>query len=496
MDKIHTENITVPGLLRFSLSLIFILFSWLAYGQRLIAERVLEQNGNLLPDDLPNVIPVGNNAFVMLESSGGGAIKLSLFDDGLEGLWQMPVRLDSSENLSRMFVRGDTVVLCSFTIDERASQAILSFRYYSLLAGIPLGTDDWFFPFSPTKIYRPRISFSKNHSKFMVYGYVRNGEKDIAFDIFRFGEDEPFARHKLPPESFPAGTSESIYLDDDGSLFVVIADVLHEELTAFFARGKQQGWTKIESEIFADKLMERTGNMHIVRQGASTFFIAVPTMIGYELTGIFAIGVNVVFKNILYAHHYDLLGDDVKKMYENSYDLRDEVSGDETLTLALKHFYLVQIISNDEKAVTLIFEHSTEGSGMKEARGELSGKIENDNDDAGDLLLFGFSPGGEMEWSTVLRKNQHNVPTGLSFLAMKNDRFLRIAFQSHSSEHKMRVAEIDAGTGWLVAEAQFLPDRPFIFVKKYSCWFDARTMLIGGNTLSDPPKRMFMVVEF
>ncbi len=491
---------TVPAPFRHCLLIIIVFFSWGTNAQKLLTEKKFGKVDFLLPYDLPYTYPVGNNAFVMLRETGMGEMLLTLFDDGLEELWQTTIGVDTTESVPRMFVKGDTVVLYSFTVDDKESKARLSFRYYSLLAGISWGSDEYLFSFNSGAGYRPAVSFSRNHSKFIVYGYIPEGEGEVIFNIFGLGSRDIIQRRHLQPESFPKGNSNGIYLDDDGSLFVVVSDILHEELMAFYSVGRHKEWTRIKSGIFAGELLEWVGNISIIRQGASTFFVAVPAMIEYDLTGIFTLGINVVFKNILYAHQYDLLADDITKMYEKAYDLRDEANDDDPeAPSVLQNFNLVKTITDDEKGVVLIFEHA-EGA-FNRANEDMPWQIGMGKDDhhiAGDLLLLGFSPGGELKWRSVIRKAQDERLTGIggSFLSMKKEHNLRIAFQSRSREYKMHVTDMDIDDGSLTSEALFLPDRPFNFVKKFSCWFDEKSMLLGGITPADPPEQVIMLVEF
>jgi hypothetical protein len=474
-----------------------------SFGQSIFSEKNFEYRKTLLPYDISYTIPLEDKQFVMLREERKNQMKLGRYDQYFFEQWEKDVEFDEKESVPQIFVKGDSIVTYSFTTDRDKKTVKISFRYFNLSSGEEKDQGNYSFSSISNEIHRPGIAFSEDHSKFVVYNITELGN-EFNYMIYQLGDIEPFKVNKLTVDRLSGSSLSEVHLSENGDLLLASVDANSFKTETFFWSVKNDDVGHVASNFFLERPADAIGNIDIIRQGPSSYFISFSANIEDELIGYSTLGINVILKNVLFSYNQSFTQEEINEVYAQYYVTGEKqkkklLQAPETL----KDFRQTISFKNANNDIMLIFEELEIPVEFLETKTEknMTWKHKSDEDKfyfGGDILLYCFSESGQMKWKKAIQKSQYSQASslGLSFIPrMKGNQLDLIGFES-SKGGNFYILSINTIDGSLSDKINLLPEAKFEFAKRYSCWLDENSVILFGIAPANVNKRTLMLVEY
>lgn len=239
--------------------LIFSLISYLlplvCFGQNIFSEEDFDYNKTFLPYDIAYTFPLEEKEFVMLREVKKNNMKLGRYDQYFFEKWEKEVEFNIVESVPQVFIKGDTVVAFSLTTIEDTQQIRITFRYFDISNGAEYSASNLVTKMVVKEGFSPKISFSNNRSKFVIYNYLVNEQDSnkAEFQIFNIGNEKPLKQYYLKPEILAIPRNNSVHLSDDGDLFFVVAEAINFKIETYFWSSKSKGVNQVNNNFFFER---------------------------------------------------------------------------------------------------------------------------------------------------------------------------------------------------------------------------------------------------
>jgi hypothetical protein len=477
-----------------------------ATAQNVFSEKDFEYKKTLLPYDAAYTIGLDDKQFIMLQEVKKNQMKLGRYDQYFFELWERPIEFDAKESAPKIYVKGDSVVAYSYTLVPDKNLLRLTFIFFDLSSGAELGQTKYEIAVRNDEGFLPHLTFSDSRSKFVVYNFLdQGGDANAAqFSIYEPGVAEPLKKYSLPQDKLTGNVKAKAQLSDNGDLLLAIVDAENFKTGAVFWNSKNGDSSEIESNFFLERPADKIGNIDIVRQGASSYFISFSANIEDELIGFGVLGVNVVLKTVLFAHNQNFTADEINELYDSYYvTSEDQKKKRLEVPSVLNQFRLVGSFKNDGNDIILAFEELELPVSIDHLNTDrnLAWKHKSNEDKfyfGGDVIFYCFSESGQIKWKRTIQKSQFSQANslGLSFIPrMDKDQLDLLCYES-SKGGNFYVLSINTSDGSLAQNVNLLPDKKYEFVRKYSCWLTGHAVVICGVAPTNINKRTLMLVEF
>jgi len=340
---------------------------------------------------------------------------------------------------------------------------------------------------------------------------VQENSSKAEFQIFETGNATPLKQSYLEPPKIAPSKSNAVHLSDDGDLFLVAIEAENFKTETYFWSSKSSGISETNNNFFFERPVDNIGNIRVVRQSASSYFISFAAKIEEELIGFNVTGINVVLKTVMFSYNQNFRKNEIQSVYENYYmtspnQKKKHLEVPETL----EEFRLVSSFVNTDNDIILLFENLEKASKFHASPASGNENTESDNmpwkhkskEDkfyfGGDMLLYCFTESGELKWKKSIQKTQFSQGNtlGLSFIPRINKDDLKLLLYESSKGGNFYIMDINTIDGSLTKTTNLLPDKKFEFTKKYSCWLNDNAVVICGISPTNINKKTLMLVEF
>ena len=486
--------------------LILFSFPLIGSGQNIFSEKAFENKNEFLPYDVPYTFPLEDKEFIMLSELKKNRMILGRYDEYFFEKWEREIEFDKNESTPQLFIKGDSIVTFSFTSASEKNQFKLSFRYFELQNGTDSTSTNYAFDAMENERFSPKISFSTDRSKFVVYNYLvkHQDSSKMEFQIFELGRELPLIKHYLNIEKFTSTKSNAVSLSNDGDLLMVLIEVDNFKIETYYWASNSKEARRIQNNFFFERPAGKIGNINIIRQSNSSYFVSFSALIEEELIGFNVTGINVVLRTVMFSHNQNFRKNEIESLYDNYYvTSNDQRKKHLEVPDILEGFRLVGSFENTENDVIILIENLEIPTPFheKSASGNMAWKYKTKQDKfyfGGDILLYCFTETGEIKWKKSIQKTQFSQANslGLSFIPRMNKDALKLFLYESSKNGNFYILDINASDGSLIKTTNLLPDEKFEFTKKYSCWLNDNAMVICGISPTNYKKRTLMLVEF
>ncbi len=490
------KNIFIPVL---SLFLLFVGGAQI-HAQNVFSEMDLDYKKPLLPYDVSYTIPLADKEFVMLSERKKNNMILARYDEYFFKKWGLSVQFPKEESVPQIFLKGDSIVISSYT--DLTKQLRLTCRYFDVDFGSEAPATNYVFGSANQNGRAPKILFSENKSKFVLYNLVDGN--NISFQIYDIGKETPTAIYALDKDILYVSKTIGVHLSDAGDLFVAVVDPGNFNLETYFWAANNPAMKSVSNNFFFERPANVIGKINIVRQSVSSYFVSFPAKIDEELIGFSVTGVNVALQTVMFSHHQNFSSDEIQSVYEN-YLVTSPDQKNRFLNIPknLDDYGLARSFVNSEKDIILVFENLEKPSEFHENVMESNmGWNHTFKKEkfyfGGDLLVYCFSESGEMKWKKAIQKTQFsqgNV-SGNSFIPKVDGNQLMLLCYESAKGGSVYVLNINTLDGTLTNKTDLFPNNKYEFIKKYSCWLNPNSVVVCGVSPRNISKRTVMLVEF
>jgi len=481
---------------------LLLLLPFYGIGQSILSEKPAEVNKYFLPYDLSYTLALENKQFIQLTELQSNTMMLGRYQADFSKVWERQIDFDMGESVPEVFFRRDTIFVYSCTTIKEKSKFIVTFRYFDLNTGDEIHGDVYAIVFSEKSETWPEITFSKDKKKFIIYNYIsiHQDEEKAGFQVFEIGKKDALFQYYLAPEIISPSKTSSIHLSDQGDVFFVSANIEENSVESYFWNSRNQEVNRLSSSFFFERQIDEIGEIDILRQSVSSYFVSFTSKFENELVGFNVTSLNVILKTVMFSHNQNLASDAIKSAYKNYYRVSENQMPLE-VPQNLQNFRLVKSIINHENDVVLIFENLEIVKDFWKIDNNMiwETKVKKDKKYfGGDILMFCFSASGDLIWANALQKNQisRGCGSGLSFIERVDNENLRLLLQESSDEGGIFILEVNMIDGSLTQVMDLFPGRNLNITRKYSCWLDDNSLLICGIAPTNIYKRSLMLVEF
>ena len=491
---------------RFFITILILFIPVVGFAQHVFSQMELEYKKEFLPYDVPYVFALEDKQFVMLSELKKNTMKLIRYDQYFFEQWTNEIELIKEESAPKVFLHGDSLCLYSFTVVEDKNQIRLTFRYFDLASGEEFDATNYVFGMVVKEGYRPTVIFNKNKTMFAVYNYLV-GSIDAAkaeFKIYKIGQEIPLKEYQLDSEQMATSKFHQAHLSNDGDLFLVSINPGDFKADTYYWSVRSNDVSQINNTFFFERPIDRIGEIDIIRQSPSSYFVSFSANIEDELIGFNITGYNVVLKTVMFSHNQNLRKNELEELYRDYYVTgTNQKKKHLEIPEILSEFRMVKSYVNDEKDIILLFENLEIPGGYHEAgvRKDMPWKHKSKEDkfySGGDILMYCFTEGGREKWKKAIQRTQHSQGSGLglSFIGAIKDKNLRLYTHESTKGGNFYIMDINTKDGSLSNKINLLPDDKFEFTKKYSCLLDENSVILCGIAPANIFKRTLMLVEF
>ena len=486
--------------------LILFFFPSSGSGQNIFTEKALEYKNEFLPYDIAYTVPLEDKEFVMLTEQKKNKMKLGRYDQYFFDKWEKEIEFDKAESVPQLFIKGDSIVIFDFTSDSDKNQFRLNFQYFDLKSGKDTLATGYVFDMMENAQFSPKISFSSDRSKFVVYNYIVHHEKTrkVEFQIFDLGKKTPLNKHYLDLEKFTSTIAGSVHLSNDGDLFMALVEAENFKTETFFWASNSKEPRHIQNNFFFERPVEKIGNIDIIRQSNSSYIVTFSALIDEELIGFNVTGYNIVLQTVMFSHNQNFGNGEIESLYDKYYVTSDN-QRKKYLKIpdVLKEFRLVGSFENTANNIILVIENLEIPTSFHKnsVSDNMSWKYKTKEDKfyfGGDILLYCFTESGEIKWKKAIQKTQFSQANslGLSYIPRMSQDVLKLLLYESSKNGNFYLLDINTLDGSLTKTINLLPDKKLEFTKKYSCWLNDNSLVICGVSPTNYKKRTLMLVEF
>jgi hypothetical protein len=474
-----------------------------ASAQHVFSERDFEYKKTLLPYDKSYIIPLPEKQHVLLRQEKKNRMVLSRYDQYFFSQWEHEIEFDKAKSAPQIFHKGDSLVTCSFTIDPKDNLVYLDLRYFSLGSGLQIGETSYEINSKVDPARQPGLTVSSDYSHFALYNLL-DEEGKWKYLIYELGSESAKAEYTLDHTLIPEDAHTGVHLSNDGDWMLAAAHAVEFNIDVYFWEEHNGSFNHLENNFFWERPPQEIGEMEIIRQSASSYFIAFSGRIEDELIGYSALGINVVLNTVLFSYNQNFNSQEINALYEDFY-ITSERQRKRRLRVPeiLEDFRLEGSLQSTDNDIILAFEEleTTVAFHDKHVEGNFPWKSKTNEDKfyfGGDLILYCFDASGQIKWRKVIQKSQFSQGNslGLSFIPRITDDELDLLVFESSRDGNAYIFKLNISTGDLAEKINLLPDDKWEFAKTYSCWLDPNSVLLFGIKPANSRKKSLMLVEF
>jgi len=493
-----------PGSILFSLIFVFLAIS--SSGQHIFSEKELAYKKTFLPYDVPYTFALEDKQFVMLSEVKKNFMKLGRYDQYFFEQWEKQIQFNADESAPQVFLKGDSLITYSSTIISDKNQIRHSFRYFDIKNGEEFLPTNYTLSMIATEGYTPKVFFSQDKSKFLIYNYLVNheGSDKVEFQVFNLGSETPLHVYHLDTRILTTSKANKAHLSNNGDVLLVLIEPTNFEMVSYFWGINNKEANKLSNSFFFERPVDRIGEIGIIRQSASSYFVSFTANIEEELIGFNVTGFNVVLKTIMYSHNQNLRKEEIESLYQK-YTTTSQKQKKKYLEIpeTLEDYRLVYSFVNHQNDIILFIENLEISIDFHEytSHENIPWKHKSKVDKfyfGGDILMYCFSESGELKWKHTIQKTQFSQASGLglSFIPRIENNDLDLFMYESSKGGNFYILKINTLDGSIKKSTNLLPEDKFEFTKKYSCWLSENAFLICGISPVNINKRTLMLVEF
>ena len=490
--------------------LILLLFSWLWHlpslpAQHIFAKKTISAPKNLTVPDLKHTYSLGAKEFAHLSQGRKNNWHLLRSSHFLFERWRTEIQAPANWNRPQLLIKGDSALVLTIESNPARKRLSLQFQIFDLNDGASLYSNTYNLPLRTAEGQNPKIEFSPDRSRFVVYNYIPedHDENTCALQVFETGRSEALREMKLDWPVFGSSTAASAHISDNGDLFFASADAATYKLRTAYWPGDQSGAPKeLESNFFFERPAGALGNLKILRAGATTYYLAFTAHIGRELTGLHVSALNVVLNTALATQNMDMVSNTIDSLYLPA--TATLLRGNTKETQAprrLQDYKLQEAWIGPEGTIILAIEQVSadtyfHGGPFTENLGSAVKPAEDKYYRAGDLLLLAFSPGVEMLWQRLIGKEQYSKgnPSGLSYVGGHSADRMRILTSDNARRGRIFALEIGLQDG-SVLNTTLLLSGNYELVKDGSAWLDDESLLLCAGKPGNTARRNLFLIE-
>ena len=309
-------------LLRYSLTFLAIVsLPFAGLGQNIFSEKQLDVPKAFLPYDVPYTFALADKEFVQLTELRSNTLKLGRYDQYFFEQWEINIEFSSDISAPQMYLRGDTIFIYCFTALRDEGATLMNIRLFNLSNGKEMPGNNYKLQMVANKEYDPKISFSEGKSKFVIYNYLAQHEEEekATFTVFQTGNPNAISEYYLEAESTLSSGLSEIHLSDNGDIFFIAISPGDYKANSYFMSHKFQEVNEISNNFFFERPIDGIGEIDILRQGVSSYFVSFTSNFENELVGFNVAGYNVILKTVMYSYNQNLRKDEIEKVYSNYY---------------------------------------------------------------------------------------------------------------------------------------------------------------------------------
>ena len=486
--------------------LFIVTLSFKCFGQNIFSEKDFEYKKAFLPYDVPYIFALEDKHFILLSEQKKNHMKLGRYDQYFFDQWEREVELKEEESAPQVFLKGDSLVLYSITSFYKEKKIHLSFRFFDVNNGDEFKPSYYTVEASDLKENPPQLAFCETRSKFVVFNYMNDegSSGQLEGHIYSLGQDSPLKTIHYQQDIASGNRTVAGHLSNDGHFCLVSVNPGDFKVETYFWGSNGSEASKVNNNFFFERPVNSIGEINIVRQSPSSYFVSFTAKIGEELIGFNVTGFNVVLKTVMFSHNQNLRKDDINSLYENyHFTTIKQKKKDLEAPEILENFRLVDSYVNLDNDITLIIEElELPVDYFKNAPSQnMDWKHKSKDDkffDGGDILMYSFSENGQLKWKRAIQKTQYSQANGLglSFISRVKGNNLKLLLHESSKDGNFYIIELNSLDGTLINKINLMPDRKFEFTKKYSCWLTDDSLIICGIAPANIFKRTLMLVEF
>ncbi len=464
--------------------IVLIAFSSELFAQQVYSEKVMEYKKPFLIQDTPYAFGLDSGEFIMFQEGDDKLFRLGRYNQEFDKKWVKEIRFGAHESVPQVFLKNDSIVVFNFVKPTDTTCTGLSFKMYDAVTGEELFSDIKNLVQECSDNITPKISFSQDKSKFVVYNclFEEDTLKKAIFQMYNIEESAPYKVVSIEKDLVDFEAANNIFLYNNGDLFFAYADIDNSRIRADFWQNKSETPVVMESKFSFGTAPQKIDHLLIHRQSVSSYLVTFSAMQEGDLIGFGMSGFNVILKYTMYSNIYDFDSTAISNLYTETYTTND--NQESKVPSNLKNFYLVDQYTNSKNDIVLVFERLQSpgiyhnwpsGDNMewetKEEKREYFGE---------DMLMFCYSVAGDLKWQKVIQKTQYSQSNslGLSYVPyIKNDIFSMLIYDS-SDGGNFYVLKINTDDGDLCENTSLFEKTKYVFAKKYSCWLDDNTVLV------------------
>lgn len=491
---------------RIIILLIALFVSISSFSQHIFSEKDFEYKKSFLPYDVPYIFTLEDKHFVLLSEVKKNEMKLGRYDQYFFDQWEINLEFNEGESAPQVYIKGDSIIAFSLTSLPEKKRIQLRFRFFNVKSGKELTATNYSFNSMQSEEFAPLITFSEDKSKFVIYNYLvsHDSKPAVQFQVFRIGEESPIHTIHVEPQVLSASKAKAAHLSDNGDIFLTCIQASDFKVETFYWPINRQEPSRISNNFFFERPVDRIGDLNIVQQSPSSYFVSFTANIEEELIGFNIAGFNVVLKTVMFSHNQNLRTDEIQSIYENFYvTSKDQKKKQLEIPEILENFQLVNCYVNSQNDIIIVIENlELPVDYYKNKPSQNMPWRHRSKDDkfymGGDMLFYCFTERGELKWKKAIQKTQFSQANGLglSFISRMEKNNLNLLMYESSKGGNFYILELNTVDGTLLNTINLIPDQKFEFTKKYSCWLNDRSVILCAIAPANIFKRSLLLVEF
>ncbi len=456
---------------------------------------------SLMVHDIPLVKGYDENSVVILKEVKRGSFNLIKYDEDLKKNWEKEVDF-SGINVPQLKLGQEKILLVSYNFNELTGALLIEVRSYDPSNGQEFSRVSKTILSGLNKFYSPKIEFSADLEKFVVFNYKKDGNELYQYLICSTEQLEVINTVTLTDQFFSAGTRMDTYLSNEGEIFSAYADPKFLRLAGFYLQPDKQQFEVLESNIFFRRPTQTIDNI-IVSKSGDNFYASLGGLVENEL-----IGVSITCFNFnQYQVHFHKLIDFTTKYLYNLYQNTELAYPDvKKNTLAdpiwLNGYSLMEMFINQENDIILTIEKNEIRPSYHNdfINSNLSGTLNTDRklQKSEDILVLAIDPAGDIKWDHVLQKYQVFKPYSysLSYVSNFDGKNLNLFVWTKKGKKNFYVSQINTVDGNFMAKAkEILPGEKFTFNKNYTAWINTNKLFVLAQKNNRSGKRTIYTVS-
>ena len=467
-----------------SLCLLGLFIAQPSFSQNIIASKDFDISRSMMIHDVPLAKNFDDNSVVMLKEMKRGDFRLIKYDVELKPVWNIQTDYEGL-NVPQLKISEGKILLISYNLDPYKNSLMLDLRAFDPKNG-ELSYKKTHYLLDEFKAgYIPKVTFSEDLSKFAVYNYKQVDSKKYNFRIYSADAQVLLKEIEVDETSFSPNSSLEGLLDDNGDLFIALADPDYLRLAGYFVAANEKQFQVMEDNIFFRRPTETIDNL-LVQKSGDCYYVAAGGKIGDEL-----IGVNLTCFNFhdYQVHLKKTIDFTVKYMYnlyadtfKASPQVKKSSLGD---PVWLDSYNLQEMFMNSENDIILTIEKNANPTGYHQEfiNNNLVGTHNTNRklQKSEDIIIMAIGTSGDIKWDHVIQKYQVFKPYtySLSYVSYFEENVLSLLTWSKKGKKNFHVSKINTLNGDFVTESkELLAGNKYTYNKNYTTFIDSEKIFV------------------